>query len=61
MESMPDTVVETPGTLIAYESASVGVSAPCTIISPEPPMLFMENTAMPLLTATGSTSRSKER
>jgi hypothetical protein len=40
---MPEIVVETPGTLIAYESASVGVSALWTMDSPERPMLFNGN------------------
>jgi hypothetical protein len=51
IESMPEIVVGPAGTLIAYESASVGVSAPWTMDSPEPLMLFMEKTAMPFCTA----------
>ncbi len=46
---MPEIVVETPGMLIAQESASGGVRAPFVIGAPEPPMPFLESPAMPLL------------
>jgi hypothetical protein len=42
MESMPLMVVAT-GRLMAQESASKGVNAPFEMVSPEPPMLFIQD------------------
>src|SRR5450755_2804694 len=59
-DSMPLIITET-GRLMAYESASAAVTAPCRTISPLPPMLFMPNAAMLRRFNSGSTFCSKLR
>ena len=46
-ESIPLTVVITPGTLIAYRNSSSGVATPRLIGLPPPPIDFIPIGAMP--------------